>query len=223
MQSEIESIVRSIRKYIELEELAGTGEFLDGDRSRPHRESAGISLEGLKKEALSCVKCDLCKTRTHVVFGSGNPEAKLMFVGEAPGMQEDIQGLPFVGRAGKLLTKIIESIGLKRKDVYIANILKCRPPDNRNPLPTEILTCEEYLSKQIEFINPRVICALGKFAAQTLLRSTETISRLRGKFYDYRGAKLMPTFHPAYLLRNPSEKRLVWEDMKKIRKELSLK
>lgn len=231
MQNEIESVIKSIRKYIELEGLAGTGEFIaygDGSipdtipdkETCPHRESARMSLDNLKKEALSCAKCDLCKTRTHVVFGSGNPEAKLMFVGEAPGMQEDLQGLPFVGRAGKLLTKIIESIGLKRKDVYIANILKCRPPDNRNPLPTEILTCEEYLTKQIELIKPAVVCALGKFAAQTLLRSQETISRLRGKFSDYRGTKLMPTFHPAYLLRNPQDKRLVWEDMKKIRKEL---
>ncbi|OGW75027.1 MAG: hypothetical protein A2Z72_08685 [Omnitrophica bacterium RBG_13_46_9] len=144
-----------------------------------------------------------------------------MFVGEGPGMEEDLQGLPFVGRAGQLLTKIIESIGLKRTDVYIANVVKCRPPNNRNPLPTEILTCEEYLIKQIELINPKVICALGKFAAQTLLRSQEAITKLRGKFYDYRQAKLMPTFHPAYLLRNPQDKRLVWEDMKKIKRELS--
>jgi len=154
------------------------------------------------------------------VFGSGSPKAKLMFVGEAPGMDEDLQGLPFVGRAGKLLTKIIESIGLKRSDVYIANILKCRPPNNRNPLPTEILACENYLIKQIDIIKPVVICALGKFAAQTLLRRQEAISKLRGRFFEYRNAKLIPTFHPAYLLRNPNDKRLVWEDMKKIRREL---
>jgi DNA polymerase len=231
MQNELKNVVISIRKYIELEELAGTGEFLGRDRSLPDttpdietcpytKSSSVVTLESVKKEAFLCTKCDLCTTRTHVVFGSGNPKAKLMFVGEAPGMQEDLQGLPFVGRAGKLLTKIIESIGLERKDAYIANILKCRPPDNRNPLPTEILTCEEYLIKQIELIKPAVICTLGKFASQTLLRTQETISRLRGRFFDYRGSKLIPTFHPAYLLRNPNEKRPVWEDMKKIRKEL---
>lgn len=224
VKDELKKIIEAVKKYIELEELAGAG--LYGNRSFPdtgacpRRESAEMLLDSLKKEALSCLKCDLCKTRTHVVFGAGNPGAKLMFVGEAPGMQEDLQGFPFVGRAGKLLTRIIESIGLKRKDVYIANILKCRPPGNRNPLPTEILTCEEYLIKQIELIRPRVICALGKFAAQTLLRNQESITRLRGRFFDYQGAKLMPTFHPAYLLRNPQDKRLVWEDMKKIRKEL---
>ncbi|MBN1353053.1 MAG: uracil-DNA glycosylase [Candidatus Omnitrophica bacterium] len=183
-------------------------------------KAAKPTIDILKEEALSCTRCDLSETRTNVVFGAGNTKAALMFVGEAPGMQEDLQGLPFVGRAGALLTKIIESIGLKRSDVYIANVLKCRPPENRNPLPTEILTCEEYLIKQIEFIKPKVICALGKFAAQTLLRTQEPITKLRGRFYDYHHAKLMPTFHPAYLLRNPQDKKLVWEDMKKIRKEL---
>jgi len=135
-------------------------------------------------------------------------------------MEEDIQGVPFVGRAGQLLTKIIEAMGMKRNDVYIGNVLKCRPPNNRNPLPTEIFICEEYLRRQIDCIKPRVICALGKFAAQTLLRTETPISRLRGKFHDYHGTVLMPTFHPAYLLRNPGEKRSVWEDMKKIMKEL---
>jgi DNA polymerase len=136
-------------------------------------------------------------------------------------MDEDIQGMPFVGRAGQLLTKIIEAIGMKREDVYIANVLKCRPPDNRNPFPEEIICCEEYLARQIDIIKPRVICALGKFAAQTLLRSETPITKLRGNFYDYRGVKLMPTFHPAYLLRNPQDKRLVWEDMKAVRSELN--
>ena len=233
LSEELREIVEAVKKYIELEGLASgqetpaglsSGSLLSEQGQGPletgSREPGGSALVVLKTEVLSCVKCELSKTRTHVVFGAGNPKARLMFVGEAPGMQEDLQGLPFVGRAGTLLTKIIESIGLKRDDVYIANVLKCRPPENRNPLPTEILICEEHLIRQIELIKPRVICALGKFAAQTLLRSTETISRLRGKFYDYHGAKLMPTFHPAYLLRNPSEKRLVWEDMKKIRREL---
>ncbi len=145
-----------------------------------------------------------------------------MFVGEAPGHEEDLQGLPFVGAAGQLLTKIIESIGLTREDVFIANVLKCRPPGNRQPKPEEIINCEPYLRKQIELIGPRVICALGTFAAQALLRKGESISKLRGNFFDFApGIKLIPTFHPAYLLRNPADKRLVWEDMKKIRRELA--
>jgi len=143
-----------------------------------------------------------------------------MFVGEAPGADEDVQGIPFVGRAGQLLTKIIEAIDLKRDDVYIANVIKCRPPQNRNPEPDEVATCEPFLFRQIDLIQPKVIVALGKFAAQTLLRTDEPISRLRGRVSDYRGAKLIPTFHPAYLLRNPSSKREVWEDMKLVKKLL---
>ena len=229
INNDLREIVGALKKYIELEGLSSGMETdfflgLNPPTEKPitirAQQTPAETLDSLKKETLTCTKCGLSETRTHVVFGSGNPKAELMFVGEAPGMQEDLQGLPFVGRAGALLTKIIESIGLKRKDVYIANILKCRPPNNRNPLPTEILTCEEYLIRQIEFIKPKVICALGKFAAQTLLRSTEPITRIRGTFYDYHHAKLMPTFHPAYLLRNPGGKRLVWEDMKKIRKVL---
>ena len=215
MQSDLKAIVASVKKHIELEGLSGCGEFIS------QAEQNKANLDSLKKEVRACRRCELSETRKNVVFGSGNPKASLMFVGEAPGMDEDLQGLPFVGRAGKLLTKIIESIGLKREGVYIANILKCRPPQNRNPLPAEIVTCEGFLIKQIELIKPKVICALGKFAAQTLLRSAEPISRIRGKFYDYHGAKLISTFHPAYLLRNPNEKRVVWEDMKKIRKEIS--
>ena len=177
-------------------------------------------------EALASVKafigeCTRCKLsglgRSQVVFGVGNPSADLMFVGEAPGADEDVQGVPFVGRAGQLLTKIIEAIHLKREDVYIANVIKCRPPQNRNPEPDEIETCEPFLFQQIDVIKPRVIVTLGKFAAHTLLRSEEPISRLRGRVFDYRGAKLVPTFHPAYLLRNPSSKREVWEDMKLVR------
>ena len=155
------------------------------------------------------------------MFGAGNPDADLMFVGEAPGADEDVQGVPFVGRAGQLLTKIIEAIGLGREDVYIANVIKCRPPQNRNPEPDEIETCEPFLFRQIEIIKPTVIVTLGKFAAQTLLRSEEPISRLRGRIFDYHGAKLIPTFHPAYLLRNPSSKREVWEDMKLAKKLLN--
>jgi DNA polymerase len=165
--------------------------------------------------------CTLCKLHTmgrkQVVFGVGNPDADLMFVGEAPGADEDIQGEPFVGRAGQLLTKIIEAIGMQRSDVYIANVIKCRPPGNRNPEPDEVERCEPFLFRQIDVVKPKVIVALGKFAAQSLLRTTEPITRLRGREYKFRSAILMPTFHPAYLLRNPSSKREVWEDMKRVR------
>lgn len=174
-------------------------------------------LEELKREMLACHKCPLSKTRTNLVFGVGNSMANLMFVGEAPGRDEDLQGEPFVGRAGQLLTKIIEAIGLNRSDVYIANVLKCRPPGNRNPLPEEIVLCMPYLLKQIEIIQPKVLCALGTFAAQTLLSTKAPVGTLRGKFHDYKGIPMMVTFHPAYLLRNPNDKVKVWEDMKKVR------
>ncbi len=175
----------------------------------------------LKQTVHNCTKCsELAAKRKNVVFGSGNPNAKLVFVGEAPGQDEDIQGLPFVGKAGQLLTKIIESIGQSRESVFICNVLKCRPPGNRNPIPQEISNCEPYLIDQINLIQPKIICALGTFAAQTLLKTEDKISSLRGRFYDYHGSKLLCTFHPAYLLRNPEEKRKVWEDMKMIRAEL---
>ncbi len=180
------------------------------------------ALAELEAEYKHCTLCALSQTRTQVVFGSGNPEARLLFVGEAPGFDEDRQGKPFVGKAGQLLTKIIEAMKLKREEVYIANCLKCRPPDNRNPLPTEIATCQPILMKQIAIIQPKIICALGKFAAQTLLKTEEPISRLRGRFHDFSGIPLMPTFHPAYLLRNPGDKKLVWEDVQQIMKKLSL-
>jgi DNA polymerase len=179
------------------------------------------SLEAIRADLNECRRCKLAPSRKNIVFGSGNPKAELMFVGEAPGADEDEQGLPFVGRAGQLLTKIIESIGISRSDVYICNIVKCRPPGNRNPEPDEIRACEEFVFRQIAAIKPRVICALGAFGAQTLLRTTEPIGRLRGRLYDYRGSKLVATFHPAYLLRNPMEKRRVWEDMQAIRKYLN--
>ena len=174
-------------------------------------------LEELRGEMLACHKCPLGKTRTNLVFGVGNPMAKLMFVGEAPGRDEDLQGEPFVGRAGQLLTKIIEAIGLKRSDVYIANVLKCRPPGNRNPLPEEIVLCMPYLIKQIETIQPKALCALGTFAAQTLLNTKAPVGTLRGKFHEYKGIPMMVTYHPAYLLRNPNDKAKVWDDMKKVR------
>ena len=198
-------LIKNIKMHLESEKLSSIEDFLLPDTK--NLTANNETLTTLKKKVMVCKRCELHKTKTNIVFGSGNNRALLMFIGEAPGMEEDLQGLPFVGRAGQLLTKIIESIGLKRKDAYIANILKCRPPNNRNPLPTEILACEEYLIKQIELIKPKIICTLGKFAAQTLLRSQEPISKLRGKFYDYHGIKLVPTFHPAYLLRNPQDKR----------------
>jgi uracil-DNA glycosylase len=179
--------------------------------------------EQLKKvcqEMANCQLCQLAKTRHNLVFGDGNPNAQIIFVGEAPGADEDEQGLPFVGRAGQLLTKIIEAMGIKRKDVYICNILKCRPPGNRNPLPDEISLCEPFLKKQLQAISPKVICALGTFAAQTLLKTDVPITLLRGRFHTYNGIKLMPTYHPAYLLRNPSAKKPVWEDVQMIIKEI---
>ena len=178
------------------------------------------SLAQLRKELGECSRCKLHSTRTHLVYGVGNPSADLMFVGEAPGRDEDQQGIPFVGRAGQLLTKIIEAIDLNRDDVYIANVIKCRPPNNRNPEPDEIQTCQPFLFGQIDVIQPKVIVALGAFAVRTLLQSEEAISRLRGRVFDYRGAKLVPTFHPAYLLRSPDKKREVWEDMKRVRSML---
>jgi len=179
------------------------------------------ALAIVRAEIGDCVRCKLhALGRRQIVFGVGNPDADLMFVGEAPGADEDIQGIPFVGRAGQLLTKIIEAINLSRNDVYIANVIKCRPPGNRNPEQDEVDTCEPFLFQQIDVIKPKVIVALGTFAARALLRTLDPISRLRGRVYDYRGAKLIPTFHPAFLLRNPASKREVWEDMKLVRKLL---
>ena len=169
----------------------------------------------------ACTRCKLHTLgRRQVVFGVGNPQARLMFVGEAPGEDEDKIGEPFVGRAGQLLTKIIEAIGMTRDQVYIANVIKCRPPGNRNPEPDEVATCEPFLFEQLAIVQPRVVVALGKFASQSLLRTTEPITKLRGRVFEWRGASLIPTFHPAYLLRNPPAKREVWEDMKKVRELL---
>jgi uracil-DNA glycosylase len=176
------------------------------------------ALAAVRQDLGDCTRCKLHRLgRKQIVFGVGNPNADLMFVGEGPGADEDIQGEPFVGRAGQLLTKIIEAIGLRREDVYIANVIKCRPPSNRNPEPDEVEQCEPFLFRQIQTVRPRVIVALGKFAAQSLLRTTDPITKLRGREYKYRDAILMPTYHPAYLLRTPSAKREVWEDMKKVR------
>jgi DNA polymerase len=203
-----------------LDSARGDPEALEGSKGEPvtFSASAAEALAAVRADIGDCTRCKLhAQGRTQIVFGVGNPDADLMFVGEAPGADEDIQGFPFVGRAGQLLTKIIEAIDLKREDVYIANVIKCRPPGNRNPELDEVATCEPFLFQQIDIIKPKVIVALGKFGAQTLLRTLDPISRLRGRVYEFRGAKLVPTFHPAYLLRNPSSKREVWEDMKLVR------
>ncbi len=183
----------------------------------PPRAAEELLVE-IRADIGDCTRCKLHRLgRTQIVFGVGNPRAELMFVGEAPGQDEDRQGEPFVGRAGQLLTKIIEAIGLRREDVYIANVIKCRPPQNRNPEPDEVASCEPFLFRQIDAIKPRVIVALGTFAAQCLLKTSDPISRMRGRVFRYRGAQLIPTFHPAFLLRSPERKRDVWEDMKKVR------
>jgi len=193
------------------------------DLFTPPGLGATRTLEELRAHLGDCQRCKLAPHRTHLVFGVGNPRARLVFVGEAPGRDEDLQGEPFVGRAGQLLTEIItKGMRLERNDVYIANVIKCRPPENRNPEPDEVASCEPFLLRQLELISPEVIVALGKFAVQTLLRTKAPITQLRGRWYDYHGIKLMPTFHPAYLLRNPGDKRLVWEDIQKVMQALGL-
>jgi DNA polymerase len=177
-------------------------------------------LEEIRSDLGECTRCRLHEKRTHIVFGVGNPKARLMFIGEGPGHEEDRQGLPFVGAAGQLLTKIIHAINLGREDVYIANVVKCRPPNNREPEPDEVESCRPFLDRQIDAVGPKVICALGRVSALNLLRSDEGISRLRGRVFPYRGAKLVPTYHPAFLLRNPAKKRECWEDMKLVRRLL---
>lgn len=178
-------------------------------------------LEEIRNELGDCRRCKLHRTRRTIVFGEGNEKASLMLIGEGPGNDEDVQGRPFVGKAGQLLTKILQAIDIEREEVYIANIIKCRPPQNRNPEPDEIENCYPFLLKQIQAIRPRIICALGTFSSQTLLKTDVKITALRGKVYDFSGIQLFPTYHPAYLLRNPEKKREVWEDMKRIAKALA--
>jgi uracil-DNA glycosylase len=181
------------------------------------------SLERIRENiGPNCVRCKLHKARTQIVFGVGNPKAQLVFVGEGPGRDEDIQGEPFVGRAGKLLTQMIEAMGLRRPDVYICNVVKCRPPENRLPEGDEIATCSPFLLRQLGVIQPKVICCLGACSAQTLLQTNQGISRFRGEWFDYRGAKLIATYHPAYLLRNPNAKSEVWKDLQKVMAVLGL-
>ena len=196
--------------------------FVDTPAGAPALVPGSFSdLRSLEKFLAGCPRCKLSKGRTNIVFGQGNPRADLMFVGEAPGRDEDEQGLAFVGRAGQLLTKIIEAIGKKREDVYICNTVKCRPPDNRNPERDEVDACQPFLGEQIRLISPKVIVTLGTFAAQVVLDTDEPIGRLRGRWRTARGVRVMPTFHPAFLLRSPERKKDVWEDMKLVRDYLA--
>jgi DNA polymerase len=183
--------------------------------------SDDTSLAAVEEEALACVACRLAETRTKVVFGVGNPEARLMFIGEGPGRDEDLQGEPFVGRAGQLLTRIIEAMGYSREDVYIANAVKCRPPQNRDPQADEIAACHHFLTRQLQLIRPEIVVLLGRSAVNAVLDLQAPLSRLRGSFRDWNGIKVMCTYHPAYLLRNPSAKGKVWEDMQLVRDALA--
>lgn len=218
-----EQIRERIRFYQTLTDF-GLGRREDIERPSPAAESAPAkrdeSLEDVRVDLGDCRRCRLYQKRTHIVFGVGNPDAELMFIGEGPGHEEDRQGIPFVGAAGQLLTKIIHAIDLTRDDVYIANVVKCRPPNNRDPEIDEVEACRPFLDRQIDAIGPKVICALGRVAAVNLLRTDEGITRLRGRVFAYRGAKLVPTYHPAFLLRNPAKKRECWEDMKLVRRLL---
>jgi uracil-DNA glycosylase len=248
LRAELRIIAGSLRRHLEWRKQAGimllareggtepeesarggavAANFLAGVEGSLFSDDAAVfaaqSLQDLKSAIGDCRRCKLWPGRTHLVFGTGNAKAAVMFVGEGPGRDEDLQGEPFVGRAGQLLTDIItKGMNLRREDVYIANVIKCRPPENRNPEPDEIESCEPFLRRQIDLVKPKIIVALGKFAVQTLLQTKVPIMRLRGTWHNYHGIKLMPTLHPAYLLRNPGDKRLVWEDVKKVLKELGL-
>lgn len=226
LNTELENLISKTERYLmQQRDLFGEIVYID-DKKEPKTStiptptspceswSQTTSLEGLKNTICTCLKCPLGHTRTKFVFGVGNLNADVMFIGEAPGADEDAQGEPFVGRAGQLLNKIIEAVGMKREEVYICNILKCRPPNNREPQPSEMETCTPYLLKQIELIHPKFIICLGRISAQWLLKTSESLGSLRGKVHDYSNSKLIVTYHPAALLRNPNWKRPAWEDMK---------
>lgn len=212
-------VVRDLRNYLTF--LKATGSHFVNASDSPSPEMKRRRLEQLRALAEQCVKCRLAKTRTHVVFGEGNADAGMVFVGEAPGENEDLQARPFVGAAGNLLTRFIEQMGLSRRDVYICNVIKCRPPNNRDPLPDEVAACENYLIQQLDILEPRVICSLGRYAAQTLLRTSAPISRLRGNRYLYHRIPVIPTYHPASLLYHPANRKTVWNDLKKVLAEYS--
>ncbi len=217
MDESINELISDLKTYFEY--LKGMGIVsIPVSENIPEKvtQSEILTLEEVRKELGDCKRCKLHLGRKTIVFGEGNERATLMLVGEGPGYDEDVQGRPFVGKAGQLLTKILQSINLPREEVYIANIIKCRPPQNRNPEPDEIQSCHPFLMKQIGVIQPKIICALGTFSAQTLLQTDTKITALRGKLFDLEGIIVIPTYHPAFLLRNPDKKREVWEDMKKI-------
>ncbi len=222
MKEELKGLVRGLKDRLLFEEELGDQQLLfnvEVKRPAPSPETAS-TLREVREELGDCRRCDLCHSRQNIVFGVGSERAGLLFVGEAPGHDEDLQGEPFVGKAGALLTRILENVmGLRREEVYIANLVKCRPPGNRNPKEDEIKACNPFLLKQFAAIRPRLICALGAFAAQTLLCTDAKISQLKGKFYDYHGSRLFVSYHPAFLLRNPSKKREVWEDFKLLKEE----
>jgi len=231
-----EALVREIEllrefgfTHFDIEPVAATSQVAGGLRARRYMSAAEgggapqkTLLADLRTIAMVCQNCRLAKSRTQVVYGVGSPNADLMFIGEAPGRDEDLQGEPFVGRAGQLLTDIIKAMKLTRDDVYIANIIKCRPPENRNPEPDEMDACRPYIRRQIEIIQPKVIVTLGRFALQSLTEKGYAISAVRGQWLEYNGIKVMPTYHPAYLLRTPAAKRDVWADMKKVMSELGI-
>ena len=233
-----EKLVDATKSYLEMLKISGVSELMlkTADSSsvppttliqQPEEQTIFTSdrkqtLLELRDAVQICTKCsELSSTRTQTVFGAGYVKAQLVFVGEAPGFDEDRQGLPFVGKAGQLLTKMIEAIEMKRSEVFICNVLKCRPPQNRNPKPEEVINCEPYLWAQLDVIKPKLICALGNFAAQTLLKTTKSISQLRGIIHESHGYRIICTFHPAYLLRNPDDKKKAWEDLKRVRAELN--
>lgn len=230
--SDFQSITQDLLRHLEWQRADGTrviqrartaaAQAPRTETSAPQVEPVAAderqSLDQVRQELGDCQRCKLAKGRRTLVFGVGDPKAKLVFVGEGPGAEEDAQGIPFVGAAGQLLTKMIEAMGFKREQVYICNVVKCRPPGNRNPEPDEIEACEPFLRKQLGAVNPTIIVALGKFAAQTLLRDQTPITRMRGRWREYCGIRLMPTFHPAYLLRNPAEKKNAWADLQQVMK-----
>ena len=228
-QRESAEIVAQLRRYLE-DLVAFEGrEFVvpaevmpaaeEAEDSDPSVRSAAEELEAFRQEICSCTRCALGHSRQQFVFGAGDPQAGIMFIGEAPGAEEDRQGEPFVGAAGQLLTKIIEAMGMGREEVFICNLLKCRPPNNRDPQAEEVAACEPYLKRQIEIVRPQIICTLGRFAAQVLLKTTESMGRLRGQLHQYEGIPVICTYHPAALLRNPQWKRPTWEDVKRVRRE----
>lgn len=213
---ELRAALTELRNSLGFMAACGCTGFDRTGNARRIEPSAGgnPSLEDVRSDLGDCRRCGLCRSRTHIVFGTGDPHARLMFVGEGPGYDEDLSGEPFVGRAGRLLDRIIAAMGLSRESVYICNIVKCRPPENRDPLPEEIESCIPFLERQIDAVSPEFICTLGAVATRALLRTSAPVSRLRGRFHDYRGIRVMPTYHPAFLLRYPEKKRETWADMK---------